>query len=1003
MKRKLLLLISILSAYFTASIAQTAYIVDNEGVRTFYYDNNQSSRTGTIYDLNAYAASSSKATIRKVIYDASFANYQIIHPSYVKLTGYTMLEDVEGLENLNTRNVTDMSSMFEGCENLESLDLSKFNTQDVVYMYNMFFECRSLKNLNLSNLDTHNVTSMYGMFHGCSSLTSLNLNNIDTRNVINMSGMFYGCSNLTSLDVRNFNTENVKDMTAMFYDCSSLTSLDLSSFNTGNVMGMAAMFYGCSSLTSLDLSSFNTENVKEMYSMFNQCTGLRYLNISNFSRKSLENATAMFYGCSETMQLITPNDWYIDDISVTETNVIVGDYIYTLYQDHHADMKGIVNSLSGDVIIPATFEYEGGTYNVKNVNSVTNLYYLDETTQRYDYVSANSYSSGEGIPVPDYTKLTSMTFENGIESVSDSYLYMYWYCKSVNIPKSVKYISPETYYMKSLSNSGYRDEVRAEGFSPNAGQVIFNDITYNVDSDNATYTSVDGVLYDKDMKTLLRCPKGKEGVFVVPDGVEKIDRFAFMHCLLLTEIKLPTSVKVLGDDGGEQYSSSSRLFSHCYSLEKVNIPEGVERLESMSFRYCISLKGLTIPNSLKYYHSSALSATESLEYLDWQDCKLDTIDMLIKSNYTSYNLFDGMNSCVVSLPKYVKHIIPSGILNFALFASGSVMPETLTLPASIEEFAPKYFIGGYNASTNLANLKTLYVLMDFMPDIDERFFGYDQVRVGKKTVNQFPQTWANQCTLYVPENLVEAYKAHAVWGKFPNIVGVEVTREIEPIETETTIAFAESDFVNADNMPVDLNNTVVNDTYFSINNNSNSDGYYDATDQCIVISKTTANDAMTTVMASELGSADFVSNYTGMVVEINGAGSIKIKAQTVGNIRLAVKTGNADAKAYEQAEKGDIIINYNISENTYVYIYAVDANNQQQSLNNMDITDSENAVKVYSVTVIPSVTAIENVSATIPSAVYGKIYSIDGKQISQPQKGLNILRMSDGTTRKIVR
>ena len=294
--------------------------------------------------------------------------------------------------------------------------------------------------------------------------------------------------------------------------------------------------------------------------------------------------------------------------------------------------------------------------------------------------------------------------------------------------------------------------------------------------------------------------------------------------------------------------------------------------------------------------------------------------------------------------------------------------------------------------------------MDFMPDIDEYFFGADLKfdLSTYETVASFPQSLADQCTLYVPENLVEAYKAHAVWGKFPNIVGVEVTREIDPIEKVTTIAFAENDYVNANETPVDLNNTVVNDTYFSINNNSNTDGYYDKAEQCIVISKATSGEAMQTVVASALGSVDFISNYTGMVIEVNGKGSITISAQTLGSNRLAVKIGSADAKTFTQTEKGNVTVNYDVTGNTYVYIYAVDADNQQQSLS-MDVTASENAVKVYSITVTPSVTAIESVAANSSDAVFGKIYSIDGKQLSAPQKGLNILKMSDGTTRKIVR
>ena len=57
----------------------------------------------------------------------------------------------------------------------------------------------------------------------------------------------------------------------------------------------------------------------------------------------------------------------------------------------------------------------------------------------------------------------------------------------------------------------------------------------------------------------------------------------------------------------------------------------------------------------------------------------------------------------------------------------------------------------------------------------------------------------------------------------------------------------------------------------------------------------------------------------------------------------------------------------------------------------------------FGIVEMDEVTAIESVVANTPTAVFGKIYSIDGKQFSQPQKGLNLIRMSDGTTKKMVR
>ena len=77
-----------------------------------------------------------------------------------------------------------------------------------------FCLCTALTNLDLTNLDTSNVTNMSSMFCG-SNLTILDLSNLDTSNVTNMSSMFYG-SNLTTLDLSNLDTSNVINMNRMF-------------------------------------------------------------------------------------------------------------------------------------------------------------------------------------------------------------------------------------------------------------------------------------------------------------------------------------------------------------------------------------------------------------------------------------------------------------------------------------------------------------------------------------------------------------------------------------------------------------------------------------------------------------------------------------------------------------------------------------------------------------------------------------------------------------------
>ena len=174
---------------------------------------------------------------------------------------FDKLETIEGLEYLDTSNVTNMNHMFSTCESLIKLDLSNFDTSNVTDMSDMFSYSRSLPELDLSNFDTSKVANMSAMFSWCSGLNRLNVSSFNTYQVISMGHLFEQCSNLPELDLSNFNTSNVIDMGYMFYNCSSMTSLDLSNFDTSKVTNMSGMFYRCSNLKLIDFKNaiFNSD------------------------------------------------------------------------------------------------------------------------------------------------------------------------------------------------------------------------------------------------------------------------------------------------------------------------------------------------------------------------------------------------------------------------------------------------------------------------------------------------------------------------------------------------------------------------------------------------------------------------------------------------------------------------------------------------------------------------------------------------------------------------
>ncbi len=211
---------------------------------------------------------------------------------------FSKLEEIVFSENVSMSMVTDMSLMFEGCENLKILDVTKFDTSNVKNMHGMFKGCSSLETLNISNFDTKKVENMSNMFDGCNSLASLDISSFNTENVQSMQMMFRDCESLEKLDLNHFITDRVVSMPEMFAGCSGLTALQISDFNTSNVMYMNGMFSNCNSLTVLDVSTFCTDDVINMNGMFEGCSSLAAVDVSNFDTAKTFDMSRMFKGCS---------------------------------------------------------------------------------------------------------------------------------------------------------------------------------------------------------------------------------------------------------------------------------------------------------------------------------------------------------------------------------------------------------------------------------------------------------------------------------------------------------------------------------------------------------------------------------------------------------------------------------------------------------------------------------------------------------------------------------
>ena len=228
--------------------------------------------------------------IRKVVFDASFANARPTS-CYMWFDRCYDLTEIEGIENLNTEEVTNMRSMFLGCNSLTSLDVSHFNTQKVENMSDMFSVCSGLTSLNVSHFDTQNVKDMNSMFYSCERLTSLDVSNFNTQNVTDMRYMFSWCEGLHSLDLSKFDTQNVEYMNDMFWSSSALKTIYVSDkFVTTKVSSGGEMFEGCTSLKgAIDFDASKTDHTYANYNngYFTPVGGFRAYAVFDQSSETL--------------------------------------------------------------------------------------------------------------------------------------------------------------------------------------------------------------------------------------------------------------------------------------------------------------------------------------------------------------------------------------------------------------------------------------------------------------------------------------------------------------------------------------------------------------------------------------------------------------------------------------------------------------------------------------------------------------------------------------------
>ena len=556
----------------------------------------------------------------------------------------------------------------------------------------------------------------------------------------------------------------------------------------------------------------------------------------------------------------------------------------------------------------------------------------------------------------EITSFDELRYFTGLTAVSDMDFFFCTSLVSMTLPKNLADV-PETTFTGCESLTNLK---AAEG--------------------NEYYCTVDGLLYDKNVTLLLFCPPKKAGTVVVPATVKRIGTNGFYECAELTAITLPDKLEELGD----------AVFVGCMKLTNIHIPASVKIMGLGLVSACTNLESITVDEANAYFQS---------------------IDGVL---YTKSDLI------LMSYPnkKGKEYVVQDGTKGIDAYSFCYTEIEKVTLPASIK-------VIGYLAFGYCKNLKTIVSLnpaptaAGIRPDImnDDEYEGI---------------------TLMVPYGSKSLYEASNGWNMFTNIVEMPDANAIT---------------ITADNLTMKYGDAVPELTYkvqggvlegtpvLSCEATSTSPvGTYD-----IIVSKGTVKNENVTYVAGKLTinqapltisagtytkkqydpMPEIVLTYNGFKNEETATVLTKqVVISCAANEEsvpgeYAITLSGAEATNYDISyEAGKLIVT---EPDSFTLAYIVDGELYRSFIVKYKeaITPLEEPTKegytfsgwseipetmpAHDVTVTGTFTQKTGIEQ-IMSDENGKamIYTIDGRRVDNPKKGMNVIRMKDGTTRKVV-
>ena len=293
-------------------------------------------------------------------------------------------------------------------------------------------------------------------------------------------------------------------------------------------------------------------------------------------------------------------------ISVESSNLVYSSQDGVLFNKDKTKLIRCPIGFTEEYTIPDSVRTigEGAFYNCKSVKKI---------------VMPDSVTSIENEAFYSSGMFKSLSMSNNLQTIGQNAFFGVFLDESISLPESLQTIGDEAFYNAQIFSDTINIPERVTSIGKNAFKKTYVK-EINVSSSNRNYSSVDGIVFNKEKTELIICPEQKEGAYTLPETVTKIADEAFSRSKI-THITLSENIQQIGEGafidshlyiiempGNTRIKNiEDNTFYNCRYLYEVVLPESIETIGKSAFERCGTLSSVEIQKNIKSIDSTAFS------------------------------------------------------------------------------------------------------------------------------------------------------------------------------------------------------------------------------------------------------------------------------------------------------------------------------------------------------------------------------------------------------------